>query len=108
MKPATFFLGGMLCSFSWAYAVGDDPVAFPEPAIPVRVSSYRSDFCDLVERQLDRGLPAEDGHQHLELLGVGVDLGDGGRQRLERPLHDGDPLADLEVDVGGRRRLAGL
>src|ERR1700684_4336045 len=32
------------------------------------------DLCYLVERQLDWGLAAEDRHQHLELLGLGVDL----------------------------------
>src|SRR3977135_227951 len=31
-----------------------------------------SDLRDLVEVQLHRGLPAEDGHQHLERLPVGV------------------------------------
>src|SRR3954447_25454306 len=57
------------------------------------------DLRDLVVRQLDRGLPAEDGDQHPELLVVGVDLADGGRQRRERAVHDGDGLADLEVDL---------
>src|SRR5690606_30952812 len=36
-----------------------------------------SDLGDLVEGQLDRGLPAEDRHQHLQLLLLGVDLVDG-------------------------------
>src|SRR5215213_9571468 len=62
-----------------------------------------SDLADLVERQLDGRLAAEDGDQHLQLLLLGVDLVDGGGQRGERPVHDGDGLADLEVDDGGRR-----
>src|ERR1019366_7227711 len=33
---------------------------------------------DLRERQLDRSLPAEDLHQTLDALGVGIDLVDGG------------------------------
>ena len=47
-------------------------------------------------------LAAEDRDQHLELLRVGVDLVDGGRQRGERAVHDGDRLADREVDLGAR------
>src|SRR6476659_8208742 len=68
----------------------------------------RSDLGDLTEGELDRGLPAEDGDEHLELLGVGVDLGDRGRHGLERPVHDGDRLADLEVDDGDLGGAAGL
>src|SRR5690625_2568021 len=59
-----------------------------------------SDLGDLVERQLDRGLATEDRHQDLELLGVGVDLADRRGQGRERPLHDGDGLADLVGNVG--------
>src|SRR5690349_21362618 len=57
---------------------------------------------DLAERQLDGGLAAEDGHQDLELLRVHVHLADRGRERGERAVHDGDGLADLEVDLDGR------
>src|SRR4051794_39032581 len=64
----------------------------------------RLDLGDLGERQLDRRLAAEDGHQHLQLLLLGVDLVDGGRQRGERTVHDGHRLPDLEVDNSGRRR----
>src|SRR5881275_1041540 len=57
MRPAIFFLGG----------------------ISSVLSSYGgSDLADLAERQLDRRLAAEDGHEHLEALGLGVDLVDGG------------------------------
>src|SRR5512132_3714301 len=59
-----------------------------------------SDLADLVERQLDGRLAAEDGHQHLQLLLLGVDLVDGGGEGGERAVHDGDRLADLEVHDG--------
>src|SRR5829696_4620200 len=52
----------------------------------------------LVEGQLDRGLTAEDGDQDLELLLVGVDLGDRAGQLGERARGDGDGLADLPLD----------
>src|SRR3954469_2309460 len=101
MKPETFFLGGMgayLLLCCWADALGDDPVACPRAVSRTRSYDPRSDLGDLGEGELDRGLPAEDGDEHLELLGVGVDLGDRGGKGLERPLHDGDGLADLEVE----------
>src|SRR5439155_7053338 len=56
MRPATFLdLGGML------------------PFLALLALDLR----DLRERQLDRGLPAEDRDQHLQALGLGVDLVDG-------------------------------
>src|SRR5205823_6165916 len=76
----------------------------------LRTTGRPSDLGDLVERQLDRGLPAEDRHQDLQLLPVDVDLGDRRRQRRERTVHDRDRLADLEVDLDGRaaqRRRSG-
>src|SRR3954452_25253307 len=84
MRPATFFFGGMTAS---------------------------SDLRDLTERQLDRRLPAEDGHEHLQPLGLRVDLVDGGRQRRERAVHNRDRLADGVVDDLrrlGLLRLLGL
>src|SRR5437764_10508551 len=57
----SFFFGGMPVFLGWL----------------VRT---RSDLRDLVEVELDRGLPAEDRDQDLELLLVGVDLADRGRQ----------------------------
>src|SRR5262245_33583636 len=59
----------------------------------------------LVERQLDRSLTAEDRHQHLELLGVGVDLVHGGGKRGERAVHYRNALADLEFHRGRPRGL---
>src|SRR5271166_3951915 len=57
----------------------------------------------LVERQLDRGLAAEDRHQHLELLGVRVDLVHSGGKRGERTVHNGNAFADLKFHRGGSR-----
>src|SRR6266702_3525867 len=47
-------------------------------------ASMRLNLRDLGEGELHRGLAAEDRHQHLELLLLGVDLGDAGGQRGER------------------------
>src|SRR5215472_6128200 len=54
-------------------------------------------LADLVERQLDRGLTAEYRHEHLELLGIGVDLAERRGERRERPVHHGNRLVDLKV-----------
>src|ERR671932_290732 len=60
--------------------------------------SFRSsELLNLVEGQLDRGLAAEDGDQDLELLLVGVDLGDRAGELGERARGDGDGLADLPL-----------
>jgi len=56
--------------------VGDDPVAAPPPDGGGKDALGRSDLGDLTEGQLDRGLPAEDGNENLELLLLGKDLGD--------------------------------
>src|SRR5215204_1683273 len=64
-----------------------------------RFSSGWLELLDLVERQLDRGLAAEDRDQDLELLLVGVDLGDRAGQLGEGALGDGDGLADLPLDL---------
>src|SRR5262249_12896570 len=59
-----------------------------------------SELGDLVERKLDRRLPAEDRHQHLELLGVGVDLVRGRRERCERAVHYRNGFADGKFHRG--------
>src|SRR5262245_53450137 len=59
-----------------------------------------SELLDLVEGELDRGLAAEDRHQHLELLLVGVDLGDRAGELGERAGDHGHGLADLPLDLG--------
>src|SRR3954451_8617452 len=81
IRPAIFFFGGMSAS---------------------------SDLRYLAERELDRRLPAEDGHKDLQSLGLGVDLVDRRRQRGERAVHDGDRLADGEVDDLRRLRALGF
>src|SRR5438270_12973399 len=81
MRPETFFFGGMCGS---------------------------SDLRNLAERELDRCLPAEDGHEDLQPLGLRVDLVDGGWQRRERSVHDGDRLPDREVDDLRSLGLLGL
>src|SRR3954468_18364280 len=91
MTAVNRFLGGMTSFYRWWF------------------SSYRgrqgaSDLADLVERQLDGRLAAEDGNQHLQLLLLGVDLVDGGGEVREGAVHDGDRLADLEVHDGDRSR----
>src|ERR1700680_1743340 len=91
ITPATFCVGAMKCSCSFL------------------------ELGDLGEGQLDRCFAAKNGHQHLELLLFGVDLADRCRQRRERTVHDGDGLADLEVNqnrcafnsAGLRRGAAG-
>src|SRR5918996_1175895 len=57
-----------------------------------------SELLHLVEGELDRRLAAEDRDQDLELLLVGVDLGDRAGQLGERAGGDGDRLADLPLD----------
>src|SRR5512139_781901 len=79
MIAASFFFGGMS---------GPRVLLF----FGFRRDGRASDLLHLAERQLDRRLAAEDRHQHLELLGVGVDLADRGRQGGERAVHDGDRL----------------
>src|SRR5207342_2123105 len=58
--------------------------------IGVVTPSEWSELLDLVERELDRGLAAEDRDQDLELLLVGVDLGDRAGQLGEGAGGDGD------------------
>src|SRR3954453_708137 len=81
IRPAIFFLGGM---------------------------SGSSDLRYLAEGDLARRLPAEDGTEDLQSLGLGFDLVDRRRQRRERAVHDGDRLADGEVDDLRRLGTFGL
>src|SRR4029453_19499012 len=57
------------------------------------------ELLNLVEGELDRGLAAEDRHQHLELLLVGVDLGDRAGELRERAGDHRHRLADLPLDL---------
>src|SRR3712207_3031852 len=108
MTAVNRFLGGMT-SFSvtgWNGVRVTGTARSQGPAASLRVVGgdrvLRLQLRDLGERQLDRRLAAEDGDEDLELLLLGVDLVDGGRERRERAVHDGHRLADLEVDDGGR------
>src|SRR6478752_2130067 len=95
MAASFFFFGGIsLASF---LVVRIRAVRYPERWV---AKAVRSDLGDLGERQLDGRLAAEDRDQHLELLSVGIDLVDGRRQGGERAVHDGDRLADREIDLG--------
>src|SRR3954462_15922617 len=71
MRPASFFFGGMAGS---------------------------SDLRNLDARQLERRIPAEDGHEDVKPLGLGVGVVYGGGQLREPSGHGRDPLGDLEVD----------
>src|SRR4051794_35770475 len=53
---------------------------------------------DLAELELDRGLPAEDVDEHLELELVLVDLGDGAGEVGEGAFLHADGLADLVLE----------
>src|SRR4029453_13462505 len=55
---------------------------------------------DLAELELDRGLPAEDVDQHLELELVLVELDDLAREVGERAFPDPHRLADLVLEPG--------
>src|SRR5580698_8252889 len=55
---------------------------------------------DLTEFELDRGLPAEDVDQHLELELVFVDFGDLAREVGEGTFLDPDRLVDLVLQAG--------
>src|SRR5918998_3503564 len=105
MTAVNRFLGGMTSFFVTGWnGLGAGPRSERSEG---RGAPRSSDLLDLVERELDRRLPTEDGDQHLQLLLLGVDLVDRGREGRERTVHDGDRLADLEVDDGGRRRGGG-
>src|SRR5919204_3893284 len=61
-------------------------------------------FLDVVEANLDRHLPLEDVHHHLELLPVGVHVGDLAVEVRERAARDLHRLAERELDLRARRR----
>src|SRR5438477_3143121 len=66
------------------------------------------DLLDLQQVELDRRLAAEHVHQHLQLALLGVDLVDLAVEVGERPVHDADGLADLELHADLRRLLLHL
>src|SRR6185312_17559191 len=72
ISPATFFFGAM----GWCF--------LSKGSRPLTRRETRLNLGDLTEGQFHRCFAAEDGHQHLELLLLGVDLADRRRQRGER------------------------
>src|SRR5580692_9776200 len=84
---STFFFGGIVCTPSSSSCVSG-----PVPALCLELG-------DLAELELDRGLPAEDIDQHLELELVLVDLGDLAREVGERALLDPHRLVDLVLEA---------
>src|ERR1700728_454502 len=70
---------------------------FPGPYLTGVRAKNRSDLGDLIEEELNWRLTTEDRDEHLELLGIGVDLVHGSRERRERAVHNGNRLAHLEV-----------
>src|SRR5947199_558792 len=63
------------------------------------------ELLDVVESDLDRHLPLEDVHHHLELLLVGVDVGDLAVEVRERAGRDLHRLAELALHLRARGRL---
>src|SRR3954452_10419035 len=103
MTAVNRFLGGMTFLLlrdvnAWSWLEG--PLAGARAERARRGGEGVLNLGDLGERELDRRLPAEDRDEHLQLLLLGVDLVDRRGQGRERPVHDGDRLADLEVDDG--------
>src|SRR3954468_630897 len=99
-RAAIFFLGGMVLGSLRRGAGWFDCGA-------------GSDLLDLVEAQLDRGLPAEDLDEGLDPLRLGVDLGDRRVQRGERSVHHHDrvghgEVGDLDLLAGGRAAARAL
>src|ERR1700754_2977003 len=96
ISPATFFFGAMLVLFLSRFS------AISAWLVTLTATNYAKialDLGDLVEGQFDRCFAAEDGHQHLELLLLPVDLTDRRGQRGKRAVHDGDRFADLEINL---------
>src|SRR5688500_16735772 len=57
------------------------------------------ELLDLQEVELDGRLPAEDAHEHLDLVPLGVDLFDRADELGERPVGHPDALALRECDA---------
>src|SRR6478735_1109392 len=111
-SAAIFFLGGIAFYF---LSCGPDEGTCPLPRVVATALSARraggrkssglaSDLLDLAEGELDRGLAAEDLHECLDALRLGVDLGDGRVERGERTVDHHDRVGDVEV--GDLDRLA--
>src|SRR5918993_613569 len=111
-SAAIFFLGGIAFYFlSCGHSEGGRPL----PRVVATALSARerawvksSDLLDLREGELDRGLAAEDLHEGLDALRLGVDLGDGRVERGERTVDHHDRVGHVEVrDLDGLARGGG-
>src|SRR5919107_5702177 len=81
MTAVNRFLGGMtflLCRDVGLWSGLEGPLAGARVERARRGGRGVLNLGDLVERQLDRSLAAEDGDEHLQLLLLGVDLVDRG------------------------------
>src|ERR1700722_8705367 len=77
MIAASFFFGGMTVLRRLKVQMQEYGTARGARFL-VGLGPFGLDLGDLAERELDRRLAAEDRHEHLELLLVGVDLADAG------------------------------
>src|SRR6476646_5216650 len=78
-----FFLGGISRSSYLVVMTGTSPATVVAVPIFCCAQRFESDLLDLVEAELDRGLPAEDLDEGLDPLALRVDLGDRGVERGE-------------------------
>src|SRR5665213_1102875 len=77
-------------------------MVFSKPSLAgsADLDHFDLELCDLAELELDRCLPAEDVHEHLQLQLVLVDLGDLTGEVRERAFLHPDGLADLVFEAG--------
>src|SRR5665811_1478763 len=105
----------MMLTPCWPRAGPTGGAGFAAPAGICSLISVRTFFAirpylcllDLVVADLDRGLPAEDRDEDLELGRVVVDLGDLAAEVRERAGDDLDRLAHLELGPGLGALLSG-
>src|SRR4051794_609593 len=95
-SAATFLLAGILVIL-FAMGCGFVRSTGRGRTSPGRRTGVGSDFLNLREGQVHRGLPAENLHQRLEPLAVGVDLGDRRMDPRERAVDDHHRITDREV-----------
>src|SRR5215207_7791727 len=108
MVVRTFFAMGYRFRLPGSRACGRAASEVSGSAREPSATLHALDLLDLVVTDLDRRLAAEDRHQHLQLRGVLVDLGDLAREVGQRAGDDLDGLADRELRArrGADRHLA--